>query len=105
MDPELLEGFRKLAREIGQDRYWLLDEDQQAAVAFGMTPIEIAEEFIAEMREMIGSALAEKFGTPADPQLAKSMGDNLKPKLVSELERSFVLGLMDSAKSVGRMIA
>ena len=86
--------------EIGKGLYDLMDNNQQAAVAFGMIPKEIIDLVMDKIKKRISDILAEDLGLPA-----KDIYPCLKEDFLNELEHDISLAIYGRAKELNRMIA
>ena len=88
-------------RNIGRKSYDMLKEDDQAVVAFGMSPLWLMEMIEKELRFKLGAIYAEHYHVPKQ---AEGFGKALKKEYINEIMTQVHLGLMDAAKEKRRMI-
>lgn len=93
---ELAEGFEKLGNQMGANLYWAFNEDQQVILSYGMFPEESRKEMELWIRTRVALAMTEK-GFPCERE-------NVHKEIVDAFLRGVVLGAMQTAKSLGRMI-
>jgi len=89
---------------IGNGIYDSLSEDDQAVIAFGMTPKWLIDDVNKKIRRKLGEITAEKWECPGDEEAIEMFAASVKPNVMNEIEKEFVLGLFDAAKEAGKLI-
>lgn len=87
----------------GECIYDGLTDQQQGIIAFGMTPVELANDAEEYGKTMLAKSYAAYHWN--DESQWKSAYDNMQKNATSDFVKGFCSGLMSAAKKKGRMIA
>ena len=91
-ESQLIDGLGDIAQQIGQDRYESVSKDQAAIIAFGMTPIELVDDFRPKFKALVARCFAEKLRDISHPddseKLARTLARCVKPTFTAEMERA-----------------
>ncbi len=95
--------------KIGTGLYAILDDDDKAAVAFGMIPLHAMETVTRLATEKIAVCACEKWSIAPTPENVGVFHKALKPgfmtKFVAEFQRGVTVAVFEAAKAAGRMVA
>ncbi len=99
---DVFRDIERLARQMGYNKYWTLDQEKWSIVAFGMVPAEEYQECEDLWIKILLERLTVKYEIPVTLQsVDKAYLSNLK-KLVS---RGYSCGMFDAAKENKMMVA
>ncbi len=95
------------ARKVGQEAYALMNDHDRALIAFGMFPKDKMDTTEEGFKRKLSLDLIKKQYCIDDPSddLIKEISDSIYPDIINDMMKNFTVGLMDSAKKAGKMIA
>lgn len=87
---------------VGRDLYPLLDDNQQAMIAFGMFPADIMGLVERQTRERFEQIASDAYDCDVETFRQYT---NINPDYVAAVIQGVPLGLMEAARLCGQMIA
>lgn len=105
-------SYEETGREIGENTYPILSEDDQAIIAFGMIPLELEEMVERIARERFAKIGLLAIGCNPDDQTLDAEGKTIlqvwsaaiDKDQIQEVLRGFTLGLYAAAKANKKML-
>ena len=103
LNSQLEAEVESCGKSWGEAKYYVLDENQIALVAFGLFPKEVIDEGEDYFRDAVARRITARLAP--DKLNVEIMKSCVHQFLVNAFSKGTVLGLMESAKECDKMIA